>query len=170
MNSSFPNVVNEWNKLDVRITNITSHNAFKNYLLSFIRLLHFDIFGIHKPVGLQLLTRLQLGLSQLNQHKFKHDFRDFLNTVYACNLGSETTSYYLLCCHLFQIKRRTLLNDIKKIDEHIITDPKTELYQILLNGNERYSYDTHRMILLSTITLCIDSKRLDQSLFYFVFR
>ena len=106
MNSSFPNVINEWNKLDIKITNITSHNTFKSSLLSFIRPLHCDTFGIHNPIGLQLLTRLRTGLSHLNEHKFKHNFRDFLNPLCACNLETEATSYYLLRCHLFQTERR----------------------------------------------------------------
>ena len=63
----------------------------------------------------------------------------------------ETTSQYLLRCHLFQIERRTLLNYIKEIDEHIKTDHKNDLDQLLLYGNERYRYDTNKMILLSTI-------------------
>ena len=59
MNSFFPNVKNEWNKLDIKITNITSHNTFKSSSLSFTRLLHCDTFRIHNPIGLQLLTRLR---------------------------------------------------------------------------------------------------------------
>ena len=50
----------------LKITNITSHKAFKNSLLRLIQPLHFDTFGIHNPVELQLLTRLRLGLSHLN--------------------------------------------------------------------------------------------------------
>ena len=121
MNSFFP-VINEWNKLDIKITNITSHNTFKSSLLSFIRPLHCDTFGIHNPIGLQLLTRLRTGLSHLNEHKFKHNFRDFLNPLRACNLGPETTSHYLLRCHLSQTEWRTLFNDIKEIDKNISTD------------------------------------------------
>ena len=37
------------------MTNIT-HTASKESMLSFIRPLHFDTFGIHNPAGLQLLT------------------------------------------------------------------------------------------------------------------
>ena len=36
MNSFFPDDINQWNKLDIKITNITSHNTFKKYLLSVI--------------------------------------------------------------------------------------------------------------------------------------
>ena len=38
------------------------------------------------------------------------------------------------------------VNDIKEIDEHIITDNKHQLDQILLYGNERYRYGTNRII------------------------
>ena len=96
------------------ITNTKSHNSFKNSLLSFTRTLHFDSLGIYNLVGLQLQTRLRLGLSHLNEHKFKHNFRDFLNALCACNLGPETTFHYLLRCHLFQIEQRTLPNFFSK--------------------------------------------------------
>ena len=161
MNSFFPNVINEWNKLDIKITNITSHNTFKSSLLSFTRLLHCDTFGIHHPIGLQLLTRLRTGLSHLNEHKFKYNFRDFLDPLCACNLEPQATSRYLLRCHLFQRERRNLLNDIKETDENIVTKHKNDLDQILLYGNGCYRCDTNRMILLSTIKFCIDSKNFD---------
>ena len=124
MNSFFTNVINEWNKRGITITIITSDNTFKNSLLSFIRPLNIDIFGIHNSVELQLLARLRLGLSYLNEHKFKHNFRDFLNLLCSCIVKPETTSHYLLRCHLLQIQWRTLFNYIKEIDEHITTDHK----------------------------------------------
>ena len=92
MNSFFTHVINEWNKLDIKIVN-TSQITFKNSLLSFIQPLHFDTFEICNTVVLQLLTRLQLGLSYLNEHKFKHNFpkRDFPNTLCACNMEPDKT-------------------------------------------------------------------------------
>ena len=68
-----------------------------------------------------------MGLSHLNEHKFKHNFHDFLNPLCACNLKPETASHYLLWYHLFQTERRTLLNDIKEIDENIVTEHKSDL-------------------------------------------
>ena len=134
-------------------------------MLSFSRPLHCDAFGIHNPFRLQLLTRLQMGLSDLNKHKFKYNFHDFLNPLCACNLEPQTTSYYLFRCRLFQTERKTLLNDIKEIDENITYHKKLFKSKILLYGNERHRYDTHRMILLSTIKFCIYSKRFDLPLF-----
>ena len=82
-----------------------------------------------------MLTRLLLGLSHLNKHKFKHTFCDFRNPLCACNLEQETAFHYLLRCHLFQIEWRTILNDIKEIDEHII-DHKNDLDEICHMGTD----------------------------------
>ena len=76
----------------------------------------------------------------------------------------ETTSHFLLRYHLFQVERTALLNDIKEIDERIISDNTSILDQILLYGNENYNHDTNKNILLSTIKFCIDSKRFDMPL------
>ena len=113
---------------------------------------------------MQLLTRLRLGFSHLNEHKFRHNFRDFLNPLCECKLEAETTSHFLLNCHLFQVERTTVLNDIKETDESIISDNTSNLDQILLYGNENYNHDTNKKILLSTIKFCIDSKTFDMPL------
>ena len=128
------------------------YTAFKNALLSFIRPKHVNTFGI------------RLGFSILNEHKFRHNFRDFLNPLRECKLEPETTSYFLPRCHLFQVERTTLLNDIQEIDERIKSDNKSILDQILLYGNENYNHDTQKKILLSTINFFIDSKRFDMPL------
>ena len=92
--------------------------------------------------------------------------RNTLTRKVACNLEPETTFHYLLRCQLFQTERRTLFNYIKEIDDNIITDHKNYLDQILLYGNERYRYDTNRMILLSALKFYIDSKRFDLPLLF----
>ena len=86
-------------------------------------------------------------------------------------LELETTSYFLLRRHLFQVERTILPNNIKEIDERIISDNTNVLDQIFLYGNENYNHDTNKKILLSTINFCIDSKRFDIScyrLFFYV--
>ena len=93
-NSFFPNVITEWNKLDINIKIMTSYTAFKNALLSFIRLKHVDTFGIHNPIRMQLLTRLRLGFSHLNEQKFRHNFRDFINPLCECKLEQHLTFCY----------------------------------------------------------------------------
>ena len=64
---------------------MTSYTGFKNALLSFTRPKHVDKFEVHNPIGLQLLTRLRLGFIQLNEHKFRHNFRDLFNPYASVN-------------------------------------------------------------------------------------
>ena len=65
-NSFFPNVITEWNKLKINIKSMKSYTAFKNALLSFIRLKHVDICGIHNPIGMQLLKRLWVSVTWMS--------------------------------------------------------------------------------------------------------
>ena len=156
-NSFFQNVITEWNKLAINIKCMKSYTAFKNALLNFILSKHVDTFGIYNPTGLQLLTRLQLGFSHLNEHKFRHTFGDFHNPLCKFKLEPETTARFFLRYHLFQVERTTVLNNINGIDERIISGNTSILDQILLCGNENYNHGTNKKILLSTINFCIDS-------------
>ena len=56
-----------WDQLDPNIKNSSSIKVFKLALLSFIRP---EPVEVHNPKALKLLTRLQLGLSHLCEHKF----------------------------------------------------------------------------------------------------
>ena len=79
------------------------------------------------------------------------------------NQRQHPTFYYAVT-YSFHVERTALLNDIKEIDEDIISDNTSILDQILLYGNENYNHDTNNKILLSTIKFGIDSKRFDMPL------
>ena len=68
--SFFPYAISEWNKLDLQIRKADSLLSFKNVLLKVGHPVPNSYFNIHNPVGLKLLTRLRIGLSHLNEHKF----------------------------------------------------------------------------------------------------
>ena len=68
--SFFPASLEEWFHIDPSIRNSGTINAFKQKLLPFIRPLENNIFNIFNPEGLKLLTRLCLGFSHLNEHRF----------------------------------------------------------------------------------------------------
>ena len=59
--SFFPYAILEWNKL---YKNIQQWPTPK------------PVYNIHNPTGLKLLTRLRLGLSHLNEHRFNHNLTD----------------------------------------------------------------------------------------------
>ena len=100
--SFFPSTLNEVFKLDDSIGNSESIEIFKSKLLSLIHPVQSNIYSIFDEKGLKLLTRLQLGLSHLNEHKFCHNFKDCLNPLCFCSLEIEVTSHYLLHSAIFQ--------------------------------------------------------------------
>ena len=86
--SFFPLTFQNWETL----------NICKSKLIKFIRPLAKIIFGCHSPAkGLNLLTRLRLGLCHLREHKFKHSFQDTLeNPLCSCGKKVEFISHFLL--------------------------------------------------------------------------
>ena len=83
-NSFFPNVVKEWNSLNIHTRNSTSLSVFKKALTKLIRPPPNCISNIHDPFGIKFLTRLRLSFSHLREHKFKHNFKDNLNPLCSC--------------------------------------------------------------------------------------
>ena len=75
-----------------------------------------SLFAIHDPPGVKLLSRLQLKFSHLNEHKFRHNFKDALSPICDCGSETEITDYFFLRCPFFAINRQNLLNDVLKID------------------------------------------------------
>ena len=85
-NSFFPSTITECNKLDSDIRNSNSLSVFKLSLLEFVKPVANSVFEISNQYGLNLLTRLRLGLSHLHYHKFRHNLQACINPVCACGL------------------------------------------------------------------------------------
>ena len=86
LNTSFPWAVVEWNEVTV----------FIKHLWKEIQSDLHPVYNIYKPIGLKLLTRLRLGLSHLNEHRFNHNSENCLNPLSTCILEPETTSRFFL--------------------------------------------------------------------------
>ena len=98
--SFFPYTIVELNRLDHTLHNSKFYNIFKNSLLKIGRPIRKPTFSIHNPLGLQLLTRLRLGLSHLNEHRFNHNFENCVNPLCSCSLEVESTSHFCLHCYI----------------------------------------------------------------------
>ena len=98
--SFFPYAIVEWNKLDVTVRNAKSFLIFKNLLLKIGRPIQNSVFKIHDPLGIKLLTRLRVGLSHLNEHRFRHNFQDCLNPLCSCSLEVESNIHFFLHCQI----------------------------------------------------------------------
>ena len=92
--SFFPYTLVEWNKLDITLRNTKSYLIFRNSLLKIGRPIQNSIFKILDPLGIKFLTRLKLGRSHLNEHRFRHNFQDCLNPICSCSLEVEPTVHF----------------------------------------------------------------------------
>ena len=161
--SFYPHCLSEWNELDSEIRLAPSVAVFKKKLLSIIRPPVRSIFGIHEPEGLSYLTQLRVGLSKLNFHKFRHNFRDTMNPMCPTNDGIEDTERFLLLWPSFAIPRRDLLAGVFALLRPFgYTNVQNDvLMQILLYGDKNFPNELNKNILLLTLQFIHKSGRFD---------
>ena len=161
--SFYPNCLSEWNELDPEVRQSPTLGCFKKKIQSLIRPPLQPVYSIHDPKGLTILTQLRVGLSKLNLHKFKHNFKDTLNPLCLINDGVEDTEHYLLLCRRFDEQRKDLLDTVS-----ILLQPlgfqnlsSQELLKILLYGDERLPLKSNTMILEASINYIYATERFD---------
>ena len=164
-NSFFPSTLSDWFNIDITIRNSVSIDVFKNRLLSFIRPIANSIYDIHDPIGLKLLTRLRLGFSHLNEHRFRHNFQDCMNPLCSCSLDIEDTSHYLLHCRHFSQQRIDLMNSVNSIFRNFVSLSDNNKKDVLLFGEPSSDGNTNKIILEATIIYIKRSERFSGSLF-----
>ena len=163
--SFFPSTTKDWFDLDETIRNSESVEIFKSKLLSFIRPIESNVFNIFDPIGLKLLTRLRLGFSHLNEHRFRHNFQNCLNPLCSCSLEVEDTVHYLLHCHNFRHHRLNLINSVNALSDNFETFSDNSKKDILLYGDSRLDGNKNKLILEETITYIRNTERFSGSLF-----
>ena len=104
-------------------------------------------------MGLSHLTRLRVGLSKLNFHKFRHNFKDTVNPMCPTNDGVEDTEYFLLLCPSFVVQRQNLLAEILPLLRpfRYANLSNEVLTQLLLYGDENLPNNVNRNILKLTL-------------------
>ena len=114
---------------------------------------------------MKLLTRLRLGFSHLNEHKFRHNFQDCLNPLCLCSLEIENTSHYLLHCQYYSEHRINLINSVKSISDNFESFSDNVQRDILLYGDSRFDTNKNKLILEATISYIKNTDRFAGSLF-----
>ena len=156
--------INEWNKLNFNIRT-SSFNIFRANLIKIIRPIPNSVFGIFNPLGLKLITRLWLGLSHLNEHRFKHNFNDCINPLCTCGLDIESTVHYFLHCNYYNSARISLLNDLNSVDRTLLNLSDLSLVNVLLYGGPQFDDSHNAFMLNSSIKYRLISERFSDRLF-----
>ena len=167
-NSSIPNVIYEWNKLDPAICSSASYNLFCNTLLKCIRPVQRKMFKINDSVGVKLLTRLCLGFSNFREHKFRHGFRDILNLLCPCNIeAGATLCVAILRCHFYNANNSSPMNELNEICSSFSTLNENNFIDLILYGSDKFEDKKNHNIFMCTIKFIKGSQRFDENLLYF---
>ena len=150
-NSIFPYTIEAWHSLDPTI-NSKSLQVFKSKLLTFIRPVQRAIYRLFNRQGLKFLTQLCLGLSHLNNHKFRHKFKDCINPLCSCNLKVENTLHFFLHCLQYSTFCMGVMNKVNQIDENFSSLSDDNKVSVLLYGDSRFHDNKNNFILSVSIT------------------
>ena len=152
-------------KLDISLRKTENIERFKSMLKDFFNLKQKSLFAIHDPAGVKLLSRLRLKFSHLNEHKFRHNFKDALSPMCDCGSKTETTDHFFLRCPFFAINKQKLLHDLLKIDPSLRNLKDELLLDMILYGSGKYNDTVNKEILLHTISFINNTKRFERPLF-----
>ena len=164
-NSFFPYTINEWNRLNDDIKLSKSSLSFRNKILKFIRPSPRSVYGVSDFEGLRLLTRLRVGLSHLNAHRFSHNFRDCVNPLCFCNNDEENTEHFILHCHQYKQIRATLFEKVLIACNNFQSLSYQSKTSLLLYGDSSLTDLKNKTIIEATICFIKDSNRFSGPLY-----
>ena len=165
--SFFPSTLRDWFSLDENIRNAESISSFKNRLLALIRPLQISVFNIFDPEGLIILTRLRLGFSHLNEHRFRHNIESCINPLCSCSLETEDISHYLLHCHHFIQHRLDLMNSVKSVISNFESFFDSDKVEVLLYGDSRLDNIKKNIYLRSNLKTLPQTPFMSRNLLYY---
>ena len=123
------------------------------------------IYDINNPPAVRLLTKLRLGLSHLNEHRFNHGFESCIKPLCACTLKFESTTHFFLHCHYYNNIGQTLLDDLKVINVNILKLFETAFTDLLLYGKASFDKIQKKMILTASMKFIVYSDKFTGSIF-----
>ena len=132
--------------------------------MAFIRPVQESIYDVFNPQGLKFLTRLRLGLSRLNEHRFTHNLRLQKPTV-LLQFGIRKYVHFLLHCQLYSTFRMGLINRVNQIDENFSYLSDDNKLSLLLYGDSKFDDNKIDFILSASITYILETERFSTSLF-----
>ena len=123
------------------------------------------MYNIFDPIGLKFLTRLRLGFSHLNEHRFRHNFLECRTPLCKCRLDNENTAHYLLHCRNYSQHRVDLMNSVKSVYENFDFLSDNRKKEILLFGDFSLDENKNKLILEATLSFIKLTERFSGSLF-----
>ena len=127
--------------------------SFRKYLPNIGRPTPKPVYIIHNLSRLKLLTRLRLGINQLNQHKFNYNFRDCVNPLCPYSLEVESSSNFFLHCYYRIDTQETLSHEL--MEKNISNQSDNEIVELLLYGSNKFNIQQNCSLSKSAIKLIL---------------
>ena len=141
---------------------MTTFAVFKWKIFKCKRTFANSIFGYQKSIGITLIHRVQLGTSQLCEHKPKHNFQNF-----SVNLAVTANSFSRLSfsCDIYTEERPVLLNKIRNINFNILESTNSRMRKFPLCGSKIFIVSPGFNILNSIKEYILPTIRFNKSFF-----
>ena len=107
---------------------------------------------------IKYITRIRIGLSHLQNHKFKHSFWDSIHLICNC---FESVIHYFFDCSLYNNERCALLNSLSKIDHKLLDSADSFLTQTFLFGNSSFTTNSNTKIVTLAINFVLSTNGFD---------
>ena len=129
--SFFPNTTNLWNSLpkNVQLKDLVE---FKSEIQNLIKPSKFKHFARGSKLGNSLLTRIRVGRSFLNQHKFTIGLSDSPECL--CHFRSESPEHFFLDCFLYTLERQAMISLIENYVPNFSRLNKKNKLELILRG------------------------------------
>ena len=124
--------------------------------MAFIRPVQRSIYNVLNPQGLKFITRLRLGLSHWNEHKFRNKFKDCIKPLCSCSWEVENKLHFFLHCYHYSTFCMGLMNKVIQIDENFSYLSDDNKVSLLLYGGSRFDDNKNNFILLASITYILE--------------
>ena len=105
---------------------------FKSEMKKRIKPTKYKHFGRGSKLGNTLLTRIRVGRSFLNQHKFTIGLSDSPQCL--CHFRSENPEHYFLDCFLYTLERQTMFSLIEHYVPNFSRLNKKNKLELILKG------------------------------------
>ena len=129
--SFFPNTLKLWNLLPKTV----QHKDLEEFKLSIKQRFKppkYKHFHKGSKLGNTLLTRIRVGRSYLNQHKFTIGFSDSPECM--CHYQTESPEHYFLDCFLYIQERQRMFSLIEHYVPNFQRLNKKQKIHLILNG------------------------------------
>ena len=157
--SFFSDLFSEWKKLDLHIRKARSLLSLKNFILKTGRPVPSSHFNIYNPVGWKVFTRLWVGLSHRNKHKFKYNFSNCVNPLCSSSLELESTIHFILHRFCFSNIRKILFNELNTIRHNFADLSYSSMVDLRLYGSSNLTFYRNLLIIYASIYYVLKSER-----------